>query len=456
MDQAGRFSSWKLRESDIDLFWKQKSWLSSKDSPRVQFIGDGKGVAMLDESLGFRVHPGITNAPSVGNWDVWEKIGLAAAEQDVDEFCITGSYLVVMGEKRNVAVYQVRGVNRRFLGELRVKAEKAFISSDEEWLCLQEESRVLFYNLKNLRKAPWEIKDVDPASELGFVGSGHCMAAIGTGRVLRIWNPATREEEKINLASLAPEKRRLINGPRETAFPNDDGRVFLLRQTDDGGCTKAGYIQMGTDGNPMTLLPSQNGQWWAMVSTPALNGSVGYRRVRVALGKFGPTGKTDDAGQAVWGYLHPEQDDEKPRQLENPKRDGMSGVTPAVMAISPDNRWMVRSNREGFDAWQVSTGAILPNPAQSGTIDPATRLEFSPDGKWLISGHESGMVRCWKIMGDAFILSSPIEWNLHSTPIDSLVIDPNSAWCFCTTKGEVSCVPVDLGILMRVAERELP
>ena len=213
---------------------------------------------------------------------------------------------------------------------------------------------------------------------------------------------------------------------------------------------------MGTDGNPMTLLPSQNGQWWAMVSTPALNGSVGYRRVRVALGKFGPTGKTDDAGQAVWGYLHPEQDDEKPRQLENPKRDGMSGVTPAVMAISPDNRWMVRSNREGFDAWQVSTGAILPNPAQSGTIDPATRLEFSPDGKWLISGHESGMVRCWKIMGDAFILSSPIEWNLHSTPIDSLVIDPNSAWCFCTTKGEVSCVPVDLGILMRVAERELP
>ena len=158
------------------------------------------------------------------------------------------------------------------------------------------------------------------------------MAAIGTGRVLRTWNPATREEEKINLASLAPEKRRLINGPRETAFPNDDGRVFLLRQTDDGGCTKAGYIQMGTDGNPMTLLPSQNGQWWAMVSTPASNGSVGYRRVRVALGKFGPTGKTDDAGQAVWGIFTPNKATKSQGSLKTQAM--VSGVTPAVMAIS--------------------------------------------------------------------------------------------------------------------------
>ena len=456
MDQAGRFSSWKLRESDIDLFWKQKSWSTPKGSPRVQFIADGKGVAMLDEALGFRVHPGIPNAPSVGNWDVWEAVGLRYPQQDVVQFSITGSWLVTIDGKRDVSVYQVKGMNRRLFRKMQIKAEKAFISSDEQWLCLQQKSRVYFYNLRNIRKTPWVINEVDPTSELSFVGSGHCMAAVGVGRVLRIWDPATRKEEKINLSSLAPEKRKLINSQCETVFPNDDGRVFLLRQTDEGGYTRPGYVQMGANENSMTLLPSQKGQCWAMVSTPPPNGRVGYRRVSVAVGKFARTDNKDDAGKAAWGYVHSEQPADKPMKLENPRRVGMSGGAPAVMAISPDNQWLVRSNREGFDTWQVSTGAILPNPVQSGTSDPATRLEFSTDGKWLVSGHESGMIRCWKIMGDAFILSSPIEWNLHSTPIDSIVIDPAGAWCFCTTIGEISCIPLDLSILLKVAEKELP
>ena len=456
MDQAGKFSYWKLRESDIDLFWKQKSWSTSKDSPRVQFTSDGKGVAMLDEAWGFSVYPEIPNPPNVGRWDAWEETGLTLSKQDVDQFCIAGSWLVTIDGKRDVSVYQVKSVNTRLFRKLPIKAEKAFISSDEQWLCLQQKSRVYFYNVENLRKTPWVINEVDPTSELSFVGSGHCMAAVGVGRVLRIWNPAIRKEEKINLSPLAPEKSRLINSQRETVFPNDDGNVFLLRQTDDGGYTKAGYIQMGIDGNPMTLLPSQKEQWWAIVSTPPPTGSVGSRRVSVALGKFARSEDKVDADRAGWGFVHPEQpDDDEPFKLENPRRDGLPGGAQAVMAISPDNQWLVRSNREGFDTWQVSTGAILPNPAQRGTSDPATRLEFSPDGKWLVSGHESGIVRCWRIMGDAFILSSPIEWNLHTTAIDSIVIDPTAAWCCCTTTGEVSCIPLDLSILMKVAKHKL-
>ena len=57
---------------------------------------------------------------------VWEAVGLRYPEQDVVQFSITGSWLVTIEGKRDVSVYQVKGMNRRLFRKMQIKAEEIF------------------------------------------------------------------------------------------------------------------------------------------------------------------------------------------------------------------------------------------------------------------------------------------------------------------------------------------
>ena len=141
-----------------------------------------------------------------------------------------------------------------------------------------------------------------------------------------------------------------------------------------------------------------------------------------------------------------------PKNWKKPRRASVMDLSDAVMAISAGKQWLVRSSSAGFDAWQISNNQLLFNSSQAGSSDSATQLVFSPDGNWLVSGHKSGKVQFWKIVGSSLILSTPIEWSIHSSPIESIVVDSRSGWCFCTSSDRISCIPMDIHILMNAAK----
>lgn len=69
----------------------------------------------------------------------------------------------------------------------------------------------------------------------------------------------------------------------------------------------------------------------------------------------------------------------------------------SAMALSPDGRTAVTSDPDGaLNLWDVETWRSLGAPL-TGHRDHVIRLEFSPDGAWLVSGGLGGQVILWDL-----------------------------------------------------------
>lgn len=462
LDGSGAISTWNLGDLATDVVWVHEQSGDAANASQVQVVHETKQVAMLGNEGNFSVYPSPRflnrskkterrRLPS--HWVAWEKSG--SPQQNASDFVLQGSTLALASREGNVLVYRCDKAGLSLLADVPIQANKVLLSFDQHWLCLQQAARLSVFDLRHPREEPWEINGIDENSEVSFIGSGHCLTAIGDDRLLRVWDPVNRRGEDVELGPLSAEAPRGIHSMQESIFPMDDGRVFMLRQTDDGGYMKAGYIQMARSGNALNLVPNQTGELWAMASIPPWNAKSKFSGVAIRVGSFGRIPVPPPHSGNAWGFLESQHLDSLPSELEASKRDSVNRAVRTAMAISPDQQWLVRSSRVGFDAWQLSKQGIVPNSSQEGSSDSATQLVFSSDGKWLVSGHQSGMVRFWKIDGNNLLLSKSIEWHIHSSPIESVVIDPDSGWCFCTSADRISCIPMDFDLLVKMARERL-
>ena len=444
LDGSGAMDYWQAGDVAEDLYWERKLSPAEITQPRVQISGDGMWVAVLDAGGRFELYP----SPKV-NVDSLDSKMSPVSVSAVSDFELQGSTLVLAREEANVQLYRFDSQVTKGR-ELPIQANEALVSVDQKWLCLRQEQKIYMVDLQRPRDEPWEIDGVEESAEMTFVGSGSCLATVGLERTLSVWNPDNRTRKRVELAPLGAEKNAVIGSKHETLFPTDDGRVLLLRHTDDGGCFNAGYVQVGKNGNDLSFTPSRDGKLWAASSVPPWNAKAKFNGASMSVGHFdrvkvaGAHSGNDLAYLSLQGGL--------PQKLEKPQRASVIDLSDAVMAISPGNQWLVRSSPAGFDAWQLLGNQLLPNSSQAGGSDPATQLVFSSDEDWLVSGHKSGKVRFWKIVGSSLILSTPIEWSIHSSPIESIVVDSRSGWCFCMSSDRISCLPMDIDILMNAAK----
>lgn len=444
LDGSGAADYWQAGDGAAGLYWERTLSPAGISKPRVQISGDGKWVAVLDAGGKFELYP----SPKV-NVDSLDSRNSPVSVSGVSDFDLQGSTLVLARKEANVQLYRFTPQGRQGR-ELAIQANDALISVDQKWLCLRQEQKIYMVDLQRQRAEPWEIDGVDESAEIIFVGSGHCLATVDIERTLIVWDPDNRTSKRVELAPLDAERNVVVGSKHETVFPTNGGRVLLLKQTDDGGYFNAGYVQVGKNGNDLSFTSSRDGKLWAASSVPPWNAKAKHSGVFTSVGCFNRINVAEAHSGNDFAYLSPLGG--LPQKLEKPRRASVMDLSDAVMAISAGKQWLVRSSSAGFDAWQISNNQLLFNSSQAGSSDSATQLVFSPDGNWLVSGHKSGKVQFWKIVGSSLILSTPIEWSIHSSPIESIVVDSRSGWCFCTSSDRISCIPMDIHILMNAAK----
>jgi WD40 repeat protein len=85
---------------------------------------------------------------------------------------------------------------------------------------------------------------------------------------------------------------------------------------------------------------------------------------------------------------------------------GWSGASFGGMAFSPDGRVLaLAGGKSGLRVWDVATGRELWDHRPSHRNAPSG-FAFSPDGKWLATGH-AGLVRLWDVATGRELLPAP-------------------------------------------------
>jgi WD40 repeat protein len=77
----------------------------------------------------------------------------------------------------------------------------------------------------------------------------------------------------------------------------------------------------------------------------------------------------------------------------------ISDVTANALDFSPEGTLLAigGSWNTDFELWDTKTGELLGSADDGSGLFGARTIEFSPNGQWLASGGETGIVRLWSI-----------------------------------------------------------
>ncbi|MAR11489.1 MAG: hypothetical protein CL681_16210 [Blastopirellula sp.] len=131
-------------------------------------------------------------------------------------------------------------------------------------------------------------------------------------------------------------------------------------------------------------------------------------------------------------------------QWREPKRS-------PVLAHGVNNDWFFRGQGESLLLWKLTgtpsdpTGPT-PTRLQWGGKDQVTAAVFSPDGRYLILGFESGMLRCWRL-GNGLISQMPVQMRASRTSIQTLFFVSHTSDLVVGSEHEVRQIPMDYATL---------
>jgi WD40 repeat protein len=116
--------------------------------------------------------------------------------------------------------------------------------------------------------------------------------------------------------------------------------------------------------------------------------------------------------------------------------EAMTGDSPGAhsLAFSPDGRWLLSDSAKGKDVWDVGTGKKMrgPKPSRAQGFDPMSMLKdvefnmggmgvaFSPDGRLAARGHGE-VIKVWDVT------TGQDRWTLigHTAAVKSMQFSPN-------------------------------
>ncbi len=235
-------------------------------------------------------------------------------------------------------------------------------------------------------------------SGLAYSPDGKCIAAIGAGRALTLWDAATGKEVR---------QFPNISQPIGLAF-SPDGK--MIATTDNPYC----YLWDVATGREVRRLKGHQNVVQGVAFSPdgkrvATGGSDGTLRLwdpttgkeqrRIDCGSgdvwriaYSPDGKeiVSTSMDCTIHFWNPETGKER-RQIKGHKK----GICRVIFSL--DGKRLASSSQDGtIRLWDVETGRQLCILIENLEED-VTPIAFSPDGALLASGHQYGTIRLWDV-----------------------------------------------------------
>jgi len=124
-----------------------------------------------------------------------------------------------------------------------------------------------------------------------------------------------------------------------------------------------------------SIAVNADGKWLASASALEIAGAA------VA---FSPTGR-----HMAWGG---EESQVRLRDLVEGSQEKLNACTPRCFAFSPDGKWLASGHHDGVRLWDVASKSERAAFADGAD---AISVTFSPDGRWLASVGEDGALDLW-------------------------------------------------------------
>jgi eukaryotic-like serine/threonine-protein kinase len=242
---------------------------------------------------------------------------------------------------------------------------------------------------------------------LAFSPAGDRLATTSPDGTIRIWDAKRWKEMlkkegpgiEVTSAAFSPDGKLLVTGSHDTTVTIWDAEALNERQTLRGHTGVVRSVAFSPDGERIASSADFTVRTWsASTGKPllALRGHDG----EVHAVKFSPDGRRlasadSDGTVKIWDSMSSE-DSLSLRGHTRRRSNHVSGGDISVTRVqySPDGRWLASAGEDYLvRIWDPSTGKQVQTlQAHTGTV---CGLAFSPDSKMLVSASNDGTLRLW-------------------------------------------------------------
>jgi WD40 repeat protein len=251
--------------------------------------------------------------------------------------------------------------------------------------------------LRAVLTEPWFEVDLTATEEAGralssvaFSGEGRFVASGGQDGTVRLWHVGRAE------ATALP-----VGAPVSSVDFSSDGQVLAAAAYD-------GTVRLWNPSDPRDPLTSLQGTAGRSFTSVDINAN----RQTMAAG-------SNSGSVWFWDRITP---DAQSHDLNGEAVANKTARPIAVVAFSPDGRWLVAGGADGslllWDATNTGAGA-RPLQTDGGAI---ASVAISPDDEWLAAGGKDGAVRLWKLASSA---PPTVLEGTAGVPISAVAFSPN-------------------------------